>query len=134
MNVLFDSVQRVDLREVVAEQRPTTLWKVRFVTNITFYLDKLLDAGLIGDAQVALPDYIATTGMWWGWTKIMVECLRTTCVSLGAWPCDWTACVIWVRAVRLVEGKSDACARFRELRTLVCYIFTSSSEVIRVNR
>ena len=33
-------------------------WKVRFVTSITFYLDKLLGAGLIGDGRVSLPDYI----------------------------------------------------------------------------
>ena len=43
---LFADVQRVDLREVAAVQRPSTSWKVRFVTNITFYLDKLLGAGL----------------------------------------------------------------------------------------
>ena len=31
---------------------------MRFVTNITFYLDKLLGVGLIGDGRVGLPDYI----------------------------------------------------------------------------
>ena len=44
---LFADVQRVDLREVAAVQRPSTSWKVRFVTNIKFYLDKLLGAGLV---------------------------------------------------------------------------------------
>ena len=58
LNRLFANVQRVDLREVAAGQRPSTSWKVRFVTNTTFYLDKLLGAGLIGDGQVGLPDYI----------------------------------------------------------------------------
>ena len=31
---------------------------MRFVTNITIYLDKLLSAGLIGDGRVDLPDNI----------------------------------------------------------------------------
>ena len=30
----------VDLCEVAAAQHSSTSWKVRFVTNITFYLDK----------------------------------------------------------------------------------------------
>ena len=55
---LFANVQQVDLREVAATQRPSTSWKVRFVTNITFYRDKLLGAGLVGDGRVGLPDYI----------------------------------------------------------------------------
>ena len=58
MNRLFANVLRVDLCEVAAEQHQTTSWKVRFVTSITFYLDKLLGAGLIGDGRVSLPDYI----------------------------------------------------------------------------
>ena len=45
--------------EVAAGQHPSTSWKVRFVTNTTFYLDKLLGAGLIGDTRVGLPDYIS---------------------------------------------------------------------------
>ena len=39
-------------------QRLSTTWKVHFVANITFYLDKLLGAELIGDRRVGLPDYI----------------------------------------------------------------------------
>ena len=31
---------------------------MRFITNITIYLDKLLSAGLIGDGRVDLPDNI----------------------------------------------------------------------------
>ena len=31
---------------------------MRFVTNITIYLDKFLSAGLIGDGRVDLPDNI----------------------------------------------------------------------------
>ena len=34
---------------------------MRFGTNITFYLDKLLGAGLIGDRRVGLPDYICNS-------------------------------------------------------------------------
>ena len=58
MNGLFTVLKRVDLRKVAATQRPSTAWKVRFVTNITFYLDKSLGAGLIGDVRVNLPDYL----------------------------------------------------------------------------
>ena len=59
---LFADVQRVDLREVAAAQQPSTSWKVHFVTNITFYLDKLLGVGLIGDGRVGLSTAYATTG------------------------------------------------------------------------
>ena len=62
MNRLYTAVQRVDLREVAAAQRLSTAWKVRFVTNITFYLDKLLGVGLIGDGRVGLSTAYATTG------------------------------------------------------------------------
>ena len=58
MNRLFTALKRVDLRKVAATQHPSTAWKARFVTNITFYLDKSLGAGLIGDVRVNLPDYL----------------------------------------------------------------------------
>ena len=54
----FTAVQRVDMREVSATQRPSTVWKVRFIINITFYVNQLLDVGLIGDGRVDLPNYI----------------------------------------------------------------------------
>ena len=62
MNRLYTAVQRVDLRNVAAEQCLPRSWKVRFVTNITFYLDKLLGVGLIGDGRVGLSTAYATTG------------------------------------------------------------------------
>ena len=34
------------------------MWKVRFVTNITFYLKKMLGAGLIRDAMFTLLSYM----------------------------------------------------------------------------
>ena len=58
MSRLFTPVQQVDLRNVAAEQCLPRSWKVRFFTNITFYLDKLLGDGLIEDGWVGLPDYI----------------------------------------------------------------------------
>ena len=86
INRLFTAVQRVDLHEVAAAQRPTTVWKVHFVTNITFYLDKLLGAGLIKDGRVDLPDYIRNNR--WAWTRAMGEYLRTTYVFSGVCPCS----------------------------------------------
>ena len=58
MNGLFTAVQQVNLREVAATQRPSMAQKVRFAISITFYLDKLMGAGLIGGGRIDLPDYM----------------------------------------------------------------------------
>ena len=81
LNALFRAVQQVNLCDIAAERRPTTLWKLRLFTNITFYLDKLLDGGLIGDGGYSCWTTYATTDTWWAWTRATGVALGITCAS-----------------------------------------------------
>jgi hypothetical protein len=48
---LFIKVCQVDLRDWVALRRPSTNWKTRTITNVTFYIYKLDDTTRIGHAK-----------------------------------------------------------------------------------
>ena len=54
----YSDVSDVDIRERAVQRRPNTEWRLKHVTNITFYLFKLLDMGKIGKAPSQLPAYI----------------------------------------------------------------------------
>ena len=122
------------MREVSATQRPSTAWKVRFVINITFYLNKLLGARLIRDGRVDLPNYIRTNRFIDRMDKSNGREFEDKLCFFGFWPCVWTACVTWIILMRLVGGKGDADAGSRELRRVACNVFTSSLDVILVRR
>ena len=61
-------------------------WKVYSVTNVMFYLDNMLGAGLIGDGIVSLPSYVCMD-------KTTDGYLLTICVSFVVWLCTLTAFV-----------------------------------------
>lgn len=54
----IENVLDIDLIEHTSRQRRETVWKVYAVTNLTFYLYKMVGIGKIG-APLELPDYIA---------------------------------------------------------------------------
>ena len=56
----FDELLNVDLQEQAIRRRPSTEWKLRFLTNISFYLFKLKNMARIGgdDGKEKLPEFI----------------------------------------------------------------------------
>ena len=56
----FDELLNVDLQEQAIRRRPSTQWKLRFLTNISFYLFKLKNMARIGgdDGKEKLPEFI----------------------------------------------------------------------------
>jgi hypothetical protein len=54
----YNNFTKTDLREQAALRRPSTVWRLYAVTNVSFYFFKLLGMGRIGDASVKLPKHI----------------------------------------------------------------------------
>ena len=61
----FDELLGVDLQEQVIRRRPSTQWKLRFLTNISFYLFKLKNMARIGggdddggDGKEKMPSFL----------------------------------------------------------------------------
>ena len=56
----FDELLNVDLQEQASRRRPSTQWKLRFLTNISFYLFKLKNMARIGggDGNDKLPEFL----------------------------------------------------------------------------
>lgn len=58
----YDSLVQTDLRAHSSNRRPNTAWQLLSVTNITFYMYKMLGMGRIGTASrlVTLPSFITS--------------------------------------------------------------------------
>ena len=57
----FDELLNVDLQEQAIRRRPSTQWKLRFLTNISFYLFKLKNMARIGgggDGNEKVPEFL----------------------------------------------------------------------------
>ena len=46
----YDTLEQEDVKEVLIRKRPDTRWRIRMVTNVTFYFFKLAGMGKIGAA------------------------------------------------------------------------------------
>jgi hypothetical protein len=57
LDSLIDDVVSTDLQHESVKRRPNTQWRLHAVTNLTFYLYKLIDISRVG-ANVDLPDYV----------------------------------------------------------------------------
>ena len=55
LNRYFTGVSRSDISGTLAMRRPNTEWKLRAITNITFYLFKMTGMGKVGSGVVQLP-------------------------------------------------------------------------------
>jgi hypothetical protein len=52
----LEELSRHDILEYIRQQRPDTKWVVHLLTNVTFYLNKLIQHPI--SARVVLPDHI----------------------------------------------------------------------------
>jgi hypothetical protein len=52
----LEELSRHDILEYIRKQRPDTKWVVHLLTDVTFYLNKLIQHPI--GARVGLPDYI----------------------------------------------------------------------------
>ena len=117
---LFATVQLVDLCDVAATRPPSMEWKVCFVTNITFYLDKMLGAGLVGYAMVILQSYMHNNRYVVGIDKNKM----IICVSFVVWPCALTAFV--------VGDKGTVVAGLRNCAKCECLVCMGSTDITQV--
>ena len=53
----IETLTEIDILDYVQRQRPSSSWQIVIVTNISFYLWKILGMGKIGKATI-LPDYV----------------------------------------------------------------------------
>ena len=51
----LDELSRHDILEYIRQQRPDTKWVVHLLTNVTFYLNKLIQHPI--GARVVVPDF-----------------------------------------------------------------------------
>ena len=58
MEKFHEDVINVDIREQSALRRPNTSWKVKVITNMTFYIYKILGMGKFGCVSCPLPKYL----------------------------------------------------------------------------
>ena len=55
LDTFLDDLSRHDILEYIRQQRPDTKWVVQFITNVTFYLNKLIQHPI--GARVVFPDF-----------------------------------------------------------------------------
>ena len=58
LQAFYDALARIDLKEVATQRRPDRAWRLRSVTNLTFYVYKMLGTARIGGANDRLPSHI----------------------------------------------------------------------------
>ena len=68
----FREYDSLDVREDASQRRPNTSWNLVAITNVTFYIYKLLDSSKIG-ANVELPEHIRNNRF----VHSMVKCKKT---------------------------------------------------------
>jgi hypothetical protein len=58
----LEELSRHDILEYILQQRPDTKWVVHLLTNVTFYLNKLIQHPI--GARVVLPDFSCEIKSW----------------------------------------------------------------------
>ena len=55
---LFDEVDHLTFAERAERNRPSTKWRVRAVTNLTFFIYPIVGAGVVGDPPADMPMHL----------------------------------------------------------------------------
>ena len=58
LRAFYDALAAIDLEEMATQRRPDTTWRLRSVTNLTFYVYKMLGTARIGGDDDRLPAHI----------------------------------------------------------------------------
>ena len=72
-------MSRHDILEYIRQQRPDTKWVVHLLTNVTFYLNKLIQHPI--GTRVVLPDFFMRNQAWCVLLVEPMDLIRTTYAS-----------------------------------------------------